>query len=85
MFSHFPWRRGFETETEMKEDGKLTIEHLPFRAGERVEVVVVAKPGKSPRQDNGPKPEDRYPLRGKLYQFHDPFTPVAAEDWDALK
>jgi predicted RNase H-like HicB family nuclease len=29
--------------------------------------------------------KDRYPLRGESYQFDDPYSPVATEDWEAVK
>ena len=45
-------------ETKLTEDGKLTLNDLPFRAGEAVEVIVMSRP--SPHAET-----DRYPLRSK--------------------
>ena len=44
-------------ETTLEQDGKLTLEHLPFRAGQAVEVIVLPHSGGAP-------PEAIYPLRG---------------------
>jgi len=65
------------TKTIVSEDGSLTIEKLPFAAGEPVEVVVFPAAGPSAR-------EGRYPLRGTPIQFDDPTTTVAEADWEIL-
>lgn len=39
------------------EDGSLTVEHTPFAAGQKVEVIVLAEEQTFDEQD-------RYPLRG---------------------
>ena len=65
-------------ETKLTEDGKLTLNDLPFHAGETVEVIVVLRPPKS-------APEPRYPLRGKPVRYIEPTEPVAEEDWEALR
>ena len=65
-------------ETTLSEDGTLVLNHLPFQAGEMVEVIVlktIPKPQSAPR----------YPLRGKPFSYEDPTAPVALEDWEALK
>jgi hypothetical protein len=71
-------------------DGSVRIADLPFGAGERVRVVVLADPvGKSRRHS----PEEialsrviRHGLRGTVLRYDDPFGPaVPIEDWDALK
>jgi hypothetical protein len=64
-------------ETKLTEDGKLTLNDLPFHAGEAVEVVVMSRPSKLATID-------RYPLRGKPIQYIEPTEPVAEEDWEAL-
>lgn len=55
-------------------DGKLSLDHLPFRAGQAVEVIVLpvarAMPG-------GP------PLAGSVLRYDRPTDPVAEGDWDA--
>jgi hypothetical protein len=54
----------------------LTLEHLPFRAGQTVEVIVLLQPGKAPSGDP-------YPLRGTPVHFERPTDPVAEGDWEA--
>ena len=65
-------------ETTIANHGALTVEGLPFRAGDRVEVVVRSC---EPERE----PTERYPLRGKAVGYVDPFGSVAGEDWDALR
>lgn len=62
----------------LNEDGILTLNDLPFHAGDEVEVLIVARQSKS----NGQK---RYPLRGQTIQYGDPTAPVAQGDWDVLQ
>lgn len=63
-------------ETTLTENGTLTLEHLPFQAGETVEVIVLPNvSANSPR---------RYPLRGTPLQYQEPMEPVAEQDWEAL-
>lgn len=64
-------------ETTLKHDGILTIEGLPFHAGETVEVIIL--PSGTPRERSA------YPLRGTPVKYTDPFEPVAAGDWEAAK
>lgn len=56
----------------------LPIRGVPFRAGERVEIIVVSLPN---RGKNG----NRYPLRGTPYKYPNPFDSVATDDWEALR
>ncbi len=65
------------TKAIVAENGSLTVEKLPFPAGEPVEVVVFPANDESPR-------EKRYPLRGTPIQFDDPTAPVAESDWEIL-
>ena len=62
-------------ETTIQQDGTLTLNDLPFHAGETVEVVVTPKP----TLENG----GAYPLRGTQVTYTEPFEPVAAGDWEA--
>jgi hypothetical protein len=68
----------YRIETTISKDGTLTIKKLPFRAGERVEVIV------HPHEPQ-PEYEMRYPLRGKPIRYIDPFRSVAENDWDVLQ
>jgi hypothetical protein len=69
-----------KSETTLLEDGRLTLEGLPFRAGERVEVIVMPKPSLPLTGPNGP-----YPLKGTIVRYDEPTNPVAVDDWEALK
>jgi hypothetical protein len=65
-------------ETKLQQDGTLTLDHLPFQAGQAVEVIVVPLV-KLAGTDNP------YPLRGLPIHYERPTDPVAEEDWEALK
>ena len=67
-------------ETKLTEDGTLTLNDLPFRAGDAVEVIVMARPTKPSATGAAP-----YPLRGKPIQYIEPTEPVAEEEWEALR
>jgi hypothetical protein len=59
-------------ETVLSEDGKLSLDHLPFHAGHAVEVIVL------PRIIGGaPDPG----LRGVVLRFDRPTEPVAEGGW----
>ena len=64
--------------TTVADDGTITIKALPFRAGERVEVIVRS-------QDGEPISATRYPLRDKPVRYEAPFAAAAEGDWDALQ
>jgi hypothetical protein len=57
--------------------GKLSLNDLPFRAGDSVEVVVRG-------QKRGPSTSDRYPLRGKPVRYLLPFESVDKNQWEVL-
>ena len=69
-----------KSETTLIEDGKVTLENLPFRAGERVEVIITPKIGPPPADENIHRP-----LQGSILRYDDPSEPVAAKDWEALR
>jgi hypothetical protein len=55
--------------------------HLPEvreLVGRDVEIVVREIPVAA-------EPAERYPLRGSVLRYDDPFEPVAVEDWEALE
>lgn len=68
----------YHVETQVTRDGAVTITGVPFRPGDEVEVTVRLHPNET--HDN-----QRYPLRGKLTQYLNPFESVAEDDWEALK
>ena len=69
--------QAYKTETTVEPDGTVTVSSLPFKAGERVEVIVlpVSRPV---------TPDKKYPLRGTPYEYEDPTEPVAEEHWEAV-
>ena len=66
--------------TTLTQDGTLTLDGLPFQAGEAVEIIVRPQAA-FPASD----PSVRYPLRGLVVPYERPTEPVALEDWDALQ
>ena len=68
----------YRTETIISEDGTITIHDVPFRTGDRVEVIILGCSHKK-------KDDERYPLRGKPIRYDMPFDSVAEDDWEVLK
>lgn len=55
--------------------GKPVVDGVPFPEGQEVEISI------NPVQLGN---EDRYPLKGTVYRFDDPFSPaVPPGDWEA--
>jgi len=65
-------------EATIEQDGKLTLENLPFHSGERVEVIILTQPHKASEQN-------KYPLRGTTIQYDAPTEPVATDDWEVAQ
>jgi hypothetical protein len=63
-------------EAVLAEDGKLLLDHLPFQAGQAVEVIVLPA--------NRPTPPG-HGLRGTVLRYDQPTAPVADDDWSALR
>jgi hypothetical protein len=61
-------------ETTVGDDGTLTLDDLPFRAGQQVEVLIL------PRAD---ATAGRGPLHGTPVRYDRPFDPVADDEWAA--
>ena len=57
---------------------KLSLEDLPFQAGDKVEVVV-----RGQKKEQGPG--DHYPLRGKPVRYLLPFEGVDENAWEVLQ
>ena len=70
--------QAYRVETVIPQNGALTIRGIPFRAGEKVEVIILSRVRK---RENG----ERYPLRGKPIRYVAQFDSVAETDWDALQ
>lgn len=64
-------------ETTLTQNGTLTLDHLPFQAGEAVEVIVLPN-------NHLTLPQDRYSLRGTPVEYLEPMEPVSEQDWEAL-
>jgi len=63
-------------EAVLSEDGKLSLNHLPFRAGQMVEVIVLPTAQTVPANLS---------LRGAVIRYDLPTEPVAEAEWDALR
>ena len=68
----------YRIETTLQKDGTVTLDHIPFQAGDPVEIIILA------RTPEG-QPIDNYSLRGTHVQYLDPSEPVAQNDWDTLQ
>ena len=68
----------YRIETVVSQNRVLTIRGVPFRAGEKVEVIIFSYPRKRERAE-------RYPLRGKPIRYIAPFDSVAENDWNVLR
>ena len=68
----------YRIETIIAQNRILTIRGLPFRKGEKVEVIILSRP----RIQEG---QSHYPLRGQPFRYTAPFDPVAEDDWNALQ
>ena len=66
-------------EATLQQDGTLTLEQLPFRAGQAVEVILIPQPA------TAGLPANPYPLRGTPFRYDRPTESVAEEDWEALQ
>ncbi len=66
-------------ETALTENGKLSLQNLPFKKGDEVEIIILDR-------SSSKNTTDSYPLRGTVIRYDDPFEPAAsAEDWEALQ
>jgi hypothetical protein len=67
----------YRTHGHVSPDGSVKLENLPFKAGQEVEIIVLADARRA-------RDERRYPLLGKPVTLIDPTAPVAESDWDAV-
>ncbi len=62
--------------TAITESGKLSLQNLPFKAGDEVEVII--------RQQNKTVDSEAFPLQSTVLNYEDPFEPaISPEDWNA--
>jgi hypothetical protein len=65
-------KRIYKAKAKISEKGNIFIKGLPFKPGQLVEVTVRAS-------DNV---KSKYPLRGKPFEYREPFKDVASNDWE---
>ncbi|HEX28809.1 hypothetical protein J7M22_16635 [Candidatus Poribacteria bacterium] len=70
--------QAYRVETVVAQDGTLTIKGIPFRSGEKVEVIILSR-------SHELKKEELYSLRGKPIRYLEPFESVAENDWEVLR
>ena len=65
-------------ETTLTENGKLSLQNLPFNKGDEVEIII--------RERNSSKiAPNSYPLKGTVISYEEPFEPATSpDDWEAL-
>jgi hypothetical protein len=68
----------YRVETVLTADRTLTLDDLPFHAGDAVEVIVLSRAAPPPGTE-------KYPLHGKPLRYDRPADPVAEEEWDAVR
>jgi hypothetical protein len=68
----------YHIQTTVSNDGTLTIEGLPFQAGDKVEVIVRGRVAKMSNREP-------YPLHSKPIRYENPFESVAENAWEILK
>lgn len=66
----------FRIETIVAKNRALTLRGLPFRSGEKVEVIIISRSVRATEIQP-------YSLRGKPVQYESPFEPIEPDDWDA--
>ena len=68
----------YRVDATLTEDGKITLDDLPFQAGDSVEIIIVTRSSQSTEKEP-------YPLRGLVLYYDKPTDPIAQEDWEALQ
>ena len=68
--------QAYRVETTLLANGTVTLQHLPFQAGEPVEIIILARSAETPSTASRP-------LRGTKVQYLNPTEPVAQNDWEA--
>ena len=64
----------YKVEIEIEKGGQVTINNLPFKKGERVEVVI---------EEVKMIANQKYPLRGKVTKYESPFEAATdSKDWE---
>ncbi|WP_066424502.1 hypothetical protein [Anabaena sp. 4-3] len=76
-----------KVEVVLTEDGNLTLQGLPFNAGDAVEVIIMeTKNRQHQASQTAPIDANPYPLHNtQPYSYEYPTEPVALEDWEVLQ
>lgn len=69
--------KAYRVEKEIPTDGVLQLDALPFQAGERVEIIVLAA-----RESSVASPIS---VEGRVLEYVEPTEPVANGDWSVLR
>ena len=65
-------------ETSLAENGKLSLQNLPFKKGDEVEIIILDRSSSKTVSSSDS-------LKGTVIRYDEPFEPaVPAEDWEAL-
>lgn len=67
--------QAYRFETHVQQNGTLTVDNLPLRPGEAVEVIILVR--------SLPPEASHYPLRGLPVIYEHPTEPIAEQDWAA--
>lgn len=70
--------QALRVETTISKNGELQVKGLPFRPGERVEVIVLPLDRRKPAAKT-------LTLRNTVLKYDAPTEPVVERDWDALQ
>ena len=68
----------FHTEEIVSENGSILITGIPYLSGHKVEVIIKDI---SPQEHH----KEKYPLRGTVLKYENPFDGVAENDWEILQ
>lgn len=65
-------------ETVFTEKGKLSLQNLPFKQGDEVEIIILERSSSKITSDS-------YPLKGTVIRYDDPLEPATSpEAWEVL-
>ncbi len=63
--------------TALTENGKLSLQNLPFKKGDKVEIIILPQTKSTLNVAN-------YPLANTVIRYDDPFeSAISPEDWNA--
>ena len=76
--------QAYKTEKVVSSNGVLELTDLPFRPGQRVEIIILEQQEMETRskEDAEVNPDI---LIGSVLEYIDPTEPVAVDDWEALR